>query len=183
MRTVLAVLSVALAVLAGGPVAAEAPLAAGAPDRLRDVLDAPLSSGASRAAVGAGPVGFGVDVSRYRLLERGRTISLDLRLRWPSADESSERGRLTPYLSLGPALFVSEPDEARWLLDPHADTELAVGLRAGAGVSWQLDPGLSLFGEYRVLRGGEAMTGLGDRSSAAGDLDGFDVFYGLRLRF
>jgi hypothetical protein len=125
---------------------------------------------------------FGVDVSQFRLLDPGAAVALDLRLHWPGAAEPPRAGALRPYLSLGPTLFLAEPVEPPGAAGAHSEGTLAVGVRAGAGVTWQLDQSAALFSEYHVTRGGPEWLGpLGGRS--AGDVTGFDLLYGIRLRF
>ncbi len=125
---------------------------------------------------------FGVDVSQFRLLDPGAAVALDLRLSWPGAAEPPRAGTLRPYLSLGPALLLAEPVDAPGVAGPRGEGTVAIGVRAGAGVTWQLDPSAALFSEYHVTRGGPEWLGpLGGRS--AGDVTGFDLLYGIRLRF
>jgi hypothetical protein len=114
----------------------------------------------------------------------GRAISFDLRLAWPVAGGDAWSGpALRPYVTLGPALFVMEPaDPMAWLGD-RGDVALSLGVKAGAGISWHLDPGAVLFGEYRLTRGSEERTLPLGRGGAGPDVSGFDVLYGVRIRF
>jgi hypothetical protein len=145
------------------------------PLRLVEPLGAPR--------LGLGPlIGIGIDVSQFRLLDPGTSIALDLRLSWPGADRADGWGVLQPYLALGPALLVADSPEATNPIGSRVDTTVAVGVRAGAGLTWQLDRHATLFGEYRMQHGSSEPLGpLGGRGG--GEISGFDVLYGLRLRF
>ena len=131
-------------------------------------------------SVGKGVLGLGVDVGPYRLFEPSTSVGLDLRLRWPTALTPGESG-VEPYLSVGPTLFVTDPDQLTRMADPRADTTLGLGVRAGAGMTWTLDPHALLYGEYHLTRGAsERLLPLG---RSATDVSGFDLLYGVRLRF
>ncbi len=184
MRRVLATLMLLL--VAGSPAAA-GPLD-GPHDRLAlDGLRGPW--------LGAGPIlGFGLDVSplrpvaaalespeaaRIRLADPGRAVSFDLTLRWPSVGDDTPA--LRPYVAFGPALFVSEPLSPLAVLGERQEPALSLGLRAGAGLTWQVDRNATLFGESQITRGGaDALLPSG---SPAGGVTGFDVLYGVRIRF
>jgi hypothetical protein len=131
---------------------------------------------------GVGPLGLGVDVGQFRLVDPGTSIGLDLRLSWPGGAGSDGFAGFRPYLTMGPALLLAEPPDAASPLGPRADTTVAVGMRAGAGLTWQVDRNATLFGEYRVLHGSAEPLGALGRG-AGGDVSGFDILYGLRLRF
>lgn len=109
---------------------------------------------------------------------RGTALSFDFTLRWPGAESAIP---LEPYLAVGPALFVVEPDYPKWLLGTRVDPTLRLGARAGAGLNWRLTKDLTLFGAYEVTRGGDASLG----AKPAGDsaVGGYDFTYGLRLRY
>ncbi len=131
--------------------------------------------------LGGGVVGMGVDVGPYRLLEPSTSVGFDLRLRWPSPAVLGDIAPVRPYFSLGPTFFMTDPDHVTRTLDPRADTTYGLGVRAGAGLTWTLDPNSTLFGEYRVTRGGgERLLPLG---RSATDVSGFDLMYGVRVRF
>jgi hypothetical protein len=147
--------------------------------------------------VGGGSMGFGVDVSPlrpwssltpaagsaglpFRLIDPGTSISFDLKLRWPSVADPAPPSAIQPYMTVGPALLV--PETTASLVGPVSDRPMALGLRAGAGLSWQVDPHATLFGEYRFTRGGtETLLPFGGKSAI--DVGGFDLLYGVRIRF
>jgi hypothetical protein len=134
--------------------------------------------------LGLGPqLGLGFDVGQFGLLDPGTAVSVDLRLTWPGAlGPTGEPGTVQPYVAVGPALLVAEPRDMMSPLGPQTDSAVAIGVRAGAGLSWQLDRETALFGEYRLTRGRQDLLGpLGGRGS--GELGGFDLLYGVRLRF
>jgi hypothetical protein len=128
-------------------------------------------------------LGLGLDVGPLHVMDPGATVSLDLRVGWPPAGGAEpEDGRgLQPYLTVGPALFIAEPADAESLLGPQSDPTLTLGFKAGAGVSWRLDRGALLFGEYRLTRGSAGpLSPFGIQSDDAG---GYDLLYGVRFRF
>jgi len=99
---------------------------------------------------GGGLVDMGVNVGPYRLLEPSTSVGFDLRMRWPSPATLGDLSAFQPYFLLGPTFVMTDPDHITRTLDPHADTTYGLGVRAGAGVNWSLDPNSTLFGEYRV---------------------------------
>jgi opacity protein-like surface antigen len=70
-------------------------------------------------------------------------VAADVLLRWRflrSAD--IPHGRLQPYLTLGPAFLVTDPD----------DYGTTLGFKVAGGLAWQLLRHLAIFGEYRFTR-------------------------------
>ena len=107
-------------------------------------------------------------------LDRQSTaVSFDLKLGWPGADVLRS---VEPYVALGPALFVVEPDYFSRLLGTRVDPTLRLGAKAGAGLNWHLGKDATLFGAY------ETTTGFSPRGPRD-DVHGFDFTYGIRLRY
>jgi hypothetical protein len=107
-------------------------------------------------------------------LDRPSTaLSFDLKLGWPGADVLRS---VEPYVALGPALFVVEPDYFGRLLGTRVDPTLRLGAKAGAGLNWHLGKDTTLFGAY------ETTTGFSPRGTRD-DVSGFDFTYGIRLRY
>lgn len=107
-------------------------------------------------------------------------LSFDLMLRWPGTETSA----LEPYLAIGPALFLVEPDYAGRLLGTRVDPSFRVGARAGAGVNWKLRKDVTLFGAYEATTAADAgLHSLGSRPAADPGLSGYDFTYGVRIRF
>ena len=79
----------------------------------------------------------------------GRTVSLDFKLRWPTAEFGLE-----PYLVVGPALLVEQPHDPLDLTGTPADPSVRLGAKAGAGFNWLLTNGATLFGSYDVTASG-----------------------------
>ena len=104
-------------------------------------------------------------------------LSFDLKLRWPGSDVVKS---FEPYLVLGPALFVVEPDYVSRLLGARVDPALRLGAKAGAGVNWHLGRDLTLFGAYETTTGAAPF---GARAPADAGITGYDFIYGLRLRY
>lgn len=129
------------------------------------------------------------DGTSYRLIDSGlygTAVSVDLKLRWPSASAGATSGvaAVEPYLSFGPTLFAvgfenaSRPGQP----GPRSEGSLALGLHWGAGLSWRLSKNAELFGGYRFLQSGhESVLSGGERSEP--DLSGHDVLYGISIRF
>ena len=152
-------------------------------------------------AVSAFTVGFGVSPLRAQLPpplaavpggqagdsgrpidydDSGTALSFDFKLRWPG----SEALPLEPYLTLGPALFVVEPDYASRLLGTRVDPTFRLGAKAGAGLNWRLTKDLTLFGAYEITTPADsALPSFGARSGADSAVGGYDFTYGLRLRY
>jgi hypothetical protein len=112
---------------------------------------------------------------------QGSSMSFDFKLRWPGAELVPS---LEPYVAVGPALFMVEPDYAGRLLGTRVDPTYHVGAKAAAGVNWRLGKRATLFGEYEITTarpGALATTGAG--TAGDGGVGGFDFTYGLRLRY
>ena len=137
---------------------------------------------------GALSLGFGVTPLRPQLtpprpapsdltLMESTALSFDLKLKWPGSDVTSS---LQPYLMLGPALLVVEPDYLSRMLGTRVNPDLRLGAHAGAGVDWHLRKDLTLFGAWETTS--EAAS---PKSRTPGDagVSGFDFTYGLRLRY
>lgn len=111
--------------------------------------------------------------------ESGTVVSFDLNLAWPGAGVSSA---FEPYIVLGPALFVVEPDAAGRLLGTRVDPTVQVGARAGAGVTWWLGRHAALFGGYEITTAAPGgLVPSAARPWAERGIGGYDFTYGLRL--
>lgn len=123
----------------------------------------------------------------YRMIDsnlQNTAVSLDLKLRWPSSVMEAGIGMLRPYFSFGPALFVTERNPFANVLGTLADVAVRIGVKAAAGVSWHLNPDGALFGEFRLIRGVEGpLLSSGGRLGTDNGASGYDLLYGLRLRF
>jgi opacity protein-like surface antigen len=100
-------------------------------------------------------------------------IAGDLLLRWRFLQTPDvPNGLLQPYLALGPALLVTDPD----------DYGTTLGLKVGGGLASQLHRRLALFAEYRFTRFTpddiEA-----NRLRYGADVDTHHVLGGISLRF
>jgi hypothetical protein len=80
-------------------------------------------------------VGIGFDVLRFRL--------------HLAKSEELQNGRIQPYLSVGPALFITETSDENVFPPNQSSTKTSLGVKAGAGLNVHLTPAWSLFGEYR----------------------------------
>jgi hypothetical protein len=127
-------------------------------------------------------IGASTSVDSGPLLDReslGRAVSLDFKLRWPTAVFGIE-----PYLVLGPALIVEQPHDPSDLLGAPADPTVRVGAKAGAGFNWRLTTGATLFGSYDVTTTGvDALNGSRTKPSATGAPTEHELLYGVRFRY
>ena len=122
--------------------------------------------------------------------EEGRTteatarvtaVSFELKLRWPG---TGTMAFLEPYMAVGPALFLIEPESAANVPGTRVDPSLRLGAKAGAGLNWRLGKATTLFGAYEVTTAGESnLAPLGTRSPSDPALHGYDFTYGLRFRY
>jgi len=109
----------------------------------------------------------------------GKAVSFDMKLRWPTGDTPFE-----PYVVLGPALFVAQPQEFNTILGTQIDPTYRLGARAGAGFNWRLGKDATLFGSYDMTRAtGDTFTAPGTKASTNGSATGYDVLGGVRFRY
>jgi hypothetical protein len=109
----------------------------------------------------------------------GRTVSLDFKLRWPTAEFGLE-----PYLVVGPALLVEQPHDPFDLIGMPADPSVRLGAKAGAGFNWRLTNGATLFGSYDVTTSGvDALNSSRTRAPATGVPTEHELLYGVRFRY
>ena len=111
--------------------------------------------------------------------DRGRAVSVDLKLKWPTGDLAIE-----PYLVLGPALLLEQPQDPPSLLGAPADPVLRLGAKAGAGFNWRLSKDATLFGSYDVTTSAvDALMSPRVRSAPTGASTEYDLLYGVRFRY
>jgi|SoiMethySBSTD1v2_1073268.scaffolds.fasta_scaffold696017_1 hypothetical protein len=138
---------------------------------LRAQLPAPL------AAV---PGGQGSESGRPGDFDsHGTALSFDITLRWPGGDALP----LEPYLTVGPALLVVEPDYPGRLLGTRVEPAYRLGAKAGAGLNWRLGKDVTLFGAYEVTTTDSALPSFGAKPAADAGVTGYDFTYGLRFRY
>jgi len=78
-------------------------------------------------------------------------IGFDAMLRYPLLKKPEfPNGQLQPYLTVGPAIFVTHAEDTR-NFEPsnQSDTDTSVGVKLGAGVAWLFTKNIAIFGEYR----------------------------------
>ena len=138
---------------------------------------APLRDSLGLATV-PGAVG-GEGVRPLEADPHGGVLSFDLKLAWPGSTNVVE-----PYLAVGPALIVVEPDYAGRLLGTRVDSTLRLGARAGAGLNFRLGKNATLFGAYEVTTAGQGgLASPGGKGPADTEVSGYDLTYGLRFRY
>jgi len=80
-------------------------------------------------------------------------VSFDLMLRWPGLVASPQfpKGRLQPYLTVGPAIFLATAKDSTNFGPPNNQSshDTSVGVKAGFGTTWMLTPHIGIIGEYR----------------------------------
>lgn len=98
----------------------------------------------------------------------------EIRFRWPlMVDAAFPKGRLQPYLSLGPAWAFSLDND---------EITVEIGGKVGLGLAFQLARWIALFGEYRyIFYPGMELT---DRNlTYKADIHTHSVVFGLSFRF
>jgi len=100
-------------------------------------------------------VGVSLDVSHFRpdtvpsSLKRldlyTTPMAFDLMLRWPLLPtDAIPRGRLQPYLTVGPAVALAEAKDTTNLMPTDQyETDFPLGVQAAAGLVWQFYPHFS----------------------------------------
>lgn len=79
-------------------------------------------------------------------------VSFDAMVRWPLLRSNEyPKGRLQPYLTVGPAIFIARGKDLFTTGGPvtKSDTDTSVGPKVGAGLAWQFYRNVAFFGEYR----------------------------------
>jgi opacity protein-like surface antigen len=116
-----------------------------APNVLAQNVDTSVKLGGLSANIGA--------VQFEKLKLDVTDVSLDLMLRWPGLVSSPQfpKGRLQPYLTVGPAVFLVTARDSTNFGPPNDQSshDTAIGVKAGFGTTWMLTPSIGLFAEYR----------------------------------
>ncbi len=148
-----------------------------------------LDTGASAFSFGVSESSFldlgapGNPGERARALDadtRSKAMSFDLKLKWPGAETMP----VEPYVTLGPALIVTDPDSFAALAGSRVDPAVRLGAKVGGGLNWRLGKDTTLFGAYGFTT--DSPNGLltdGPRKSGDAGNTGFDLMYGLRFRY
>jgi opacity protein-like surface antigen len=114
-----------------------------------------------------------------------------LRLRAPLLrSEEFTHGRLQPYLSAGPALFVTWAETPWNIVQPKGqhDTDVALGAKAEGGVTFLVTKTVGLFTEYRFTHFTSKLTYQNTTSAPATEtykatLDSHQIIGGISFRF
>jgi opacity protein-like surface antigen len=119
-------------------------------------------------------------------------IAFDLMLRWPGlvASEQFPKGRLQPYLSVGPAIFIATAKDSDnfGVPDNQSSTNTSLGVQVGTGVTWLLTPNIGIFGEYRFTHfspqfGFDVATPGFSKTTVETDVNTHHVLFGVSIRF
>jgi opacity protein-like surface antigen len=80
-----------------------------------------------------------------------QAVSFELKARLPLLkDATYPQGRLQPYVLAGPAVFFADlSDTGNFVPSGQSNSDTEVGVKAGAGVAFQIIPQIAVFGEYR----------------------------------
>lgn len=80
-----------------------------------------------------------------------QAVSFELKARLPLLKGGAyPQGRLQPYVLAGPAIFFAElADTSNFVVNNQSNSDTEVGVKAGAGVAFQIIPQIAVFGEYR----------------------------------
>ena len=136
-------------------------------------------------------LGWAFDASYYQLAEDLTVVPLSalLLLRWPLLPHQDvPKGRLQPYVGIGPGLFWSHatPDV---MLDTQTErfsaTSVDLGLDARAGFVWQFHKHTAIFWEYRFTHVNPTFTDdvSGVRTTTEAPLNTHHLQVGLSFRF
>ncbi|MFQ5899159.1 MAG: outer membrane protein [Candidatus Methylomirabilia bacterium] len=117
-----------------------------------------------------------------------RTISFDLMLRGPSLKSSRlTKGHFRPYLTVGPAIFIATVDDTTNFGPPsnQSDTDVSVGVKVGAGLSWQFHKNVAVFAESRFthFRPKVKFRDPGGETTVETDLNTHHLLTGFSFRF
>ena len=120
-------------------------------------------------------------------------LSLLLMLRWPLlATPDFPRGRLQPYIGIGPGAFITDVsvDFRPTLPNALSITDVEAGFDARAGLAWQFHRRFAVFGEYRftyvdaeVTEGPPELFGSGSESRVQTTLETHHFLVGVSVRF
>jgi hypothetical protein len=110
---------------------------------------------------------------------RGKAVSFDITLKWPT-----EKLPIEPYVFIGPALLVDQPQELSNPTAVPADSVFRLGAKAGAGFTWRLTKEATLFGSYDVTTSAvDGLTSAGAKAPGTSTPTGYDLLYGVRFRY
>lgn len=119
-------------------------------------------------------------------------ISFDLMLRWPGLIASPQfpKGRLQPYFTIGPAIFVATARDSTNFGFPsnQSSTDTSLGVKVGTGVTFLLTPNIGVFAEYRFTHfspefGFDVASPGFSKTIVDTDVNTHHVLAGLSLRF
>src|SRR2546425_706761 len=116
-------------------------------------------------------------------------VTLDARFRAPGmfATDSIPNGRLQPYLTVGPTVFIAEAEDSTNFAEPsrQSDTDVAVGLTVGWGLAWQFHKHWAIFTEYRFTHVSPTFqfTSFGAKTTVRTTLDTHHAIGGISFRF
>ena len=96
------------------------------------------------------------------------------------------RGRLQPYFTLGPAIFIAEAkDSGNFTPAQQSDTDATVGVKLGVGAAWRLLANVAVFGEYRFTHFSPrwSFANGGALGTLEADINTHHLLFGVSYRF
>ncbi len=113
-------------------------------------------------------------------------LSFDVMTRMPlMINKKYPKGRLRPYVTLGPTIFFSTIKDQGNIKERTSDTDVSGGLKFGFGSAWQIRENVDLFGEYRFTHFGldAKMEDPGGTVTAETDINTNHLVVGISFRF
>jgi len=117
-------------------------------------------------------------------------LSFDLMARYPMmVSRKYPKGRLRPYLTLGPAIFFSTIKDQGNIAGVgccRSATDTSFGLKLGFGAAWQIRKAVDLFGEYRFTHfnaEADITDAAGTLTTAHVDINTNHLVAGISFRF
>ena len=115
------------------------------------------------------------------------TIGFDAMLRYPLMKSADfPKGRLQPYFTVGPAIFVVHAEDTGNFVPPsQSETDASVGVKLGVGVAWLFTRTIGIFGEYRYTHFSPEFTfsAPGGNSKLSTDINTHYLIVGASFRF
>lgn len=120
-----------------------------------------------------------------------QAVSFEIKARAPLMKSGAfPDGRLQPYILAGPAIFFAELDDSNnFIPNNQSNSDTEVGVKAGAGIAFQIIPQIAVFTEYRYTHFSPSWTftnSAGSPSSSFGistTINSHQIVGGLSFRF
>lgn len=114
-------------------------------------------------------------------------VAVELMLRWPLlATREIPKGRLQPYVAVGPAIGIVEANDTTTLSPPgQSATDVTVAVVVVGGLAWQFHRHFAIFAEYRFtyVRPTFELSDRGADETVSLDLATHHLLAGVSFRF